>query len=126
MTATLHRIEPRPASRHMIAARMTLADDTAPEKARLNAADMLTMFGDDADLLDAEAYRKRILAETRTPEAPFAWVDEPAPRINGPAALLLIGAAAGIVMGFAVAAWGGTVITKAAANVLAAQDGGRW
>lgn len=81
MTATMHHIPARPASRHLDAARMTLADEGASVDARLNAADMMTIFGDDADALDAKAFRDEIVAQIEAQrQAPLAWVDDDARR----------------------------------------------
>lgn len=91
--------------------RLTMADDRLPQADRLHAADMATIFGSETDIRDAAEIRASILAEIRTPEAPFAWVDEPPARINGPA-LLVIAVAVGIVMGIAVAAWGQAMSTQ--------------
>ncbi len=111
MTATVHTIPARPASRHLDAARQTLADEGASVQARLNAADMLTIFGDDADVIDAQAFRAELLAEQRQ-EAPFAWADDNrAPQMLARvlAAMLIVGAVAVTI----------TIATKAMGNVAA-------
>lgn len=130
MTATIHRIEPRPASRQLEQWRIDMFNEKLPPEQRLHAGDMATIFGDDLDEHDATAVRNVILAEQREAEADAYRVQHVRPAEAAEALAegirRLAWIAIAVVLFGAVAAWGETVMTKAAAHVLAAEDRGMW